>query len=223
MVGAAVGFSGRLRLTPKAKTTRGAAWHQVPLPAHPTTGLEFIFKFQITDPGADGFAFVVQSQGDNALGESGGGLGYQNIRNSIALEFDTYLNGDLEDPNANHISLHTCYKEPNSTSHSFSLACNPNVTHLTDQAVHTVRVTYLTPHLVVWLDGSVVLRAEVDIVKDVLSISGTTAPPPTPSPSSPPPPPPPPPQRCWAGFTAATGGLSQVHDILEWSCCHVSP
>jgi Legume lectin domain/Bacterial lectin len=36
------------------------------------------FDFQLTDANADGFAFVVQTLGSDALGSSGGGLGYGN-------------------------------------------------------------------------------------------------------------------------------------------------
>ena len=65
--------------------------------------------------GADGFTFVIQNSdsslfgggGSSALGSTGGGLGYAGIPNSLAVEFDTWFNPVLGDPNGNHISVHT--------------------------------------------------------------------------------------------------------------------
>jgi hypothetical protein len=42
---------------------------------------------------ANGFAFVIQAIGPNALGQGTTGLGYQGIPNSLALTFDTFTNG----------------------------------------------------------------------------------------------------------------------------------
>lgn len=58
------------------------------------------FDFQITDAQADGFAFVIQSAGPDALGSYGGGVGYGNppagtgpyIPASIAIVFDLHNN-----------------------------------------------------------------------------------------------------------------------------------
>ena len=58
------------------------------------------FDFQLTNANADGFAFVVQGNGADALGSSGGGVGYSNppngtgpgISNSFAVVFDLHSN-----------------------------------------------------------------------------------------------------------------------------------
>jgi hypothetical protein len=58
------------------------------------------FDFQLTNATADGFAFVLQSNGPNAIGSSGSGLGYGNpaggtgasITNSLAIAFDLHNN-----------------------------------------------------------------------------------------------------------------------------------
>ncbi len=57
--------------------------------------------------GADGFAFVIHNEGPNELGESGMGLGYHQINNSLAVEFDTWHNPELLDHYENHISVQT--------------------------------------------------------------------------------------------------------------------
>ena len=53
------------------------------------------FQFQITNSGgleggADGLVFVIQTQGNSALGCGGGGMGYKGLTPSVGIEFDTY-------------------------------------------------------------------------------------------------------------------------------------
>jgi hypothetical protein len=58
------------------------------------------FTFQMTNPNADGIAFVLQSQGPTALGGFGAALGYgpqqaggaPTLKNSAAIKFDLYNN-----------------------------------------------------------------------------------------------------------------------------------
>ncbi len=60
------------------------------------TSFRSSFTFQTTKIDrelADGFTFVIQNQGVNALGGRGEGLGYQGIAKSIAVKFDLFNNG----------------------------------------------------------------------------------------------------------------------------------
>jgi len=58
-----------------------------------TNGFVAQFVYQAGgNKGADGAAFVIQSQGANALGGTGGALGYAGITNSGALEINIYGN-----------------------------------------------------------------------------------------------------------------------------------
>jgi hypothetical protein len=47
---------------------------------------------------ADGFTFVLQANSPTALGQPGGGIGYQGIGNSVAIKFDTYDNEGEQNP-----------------------------------------------------------------------------------------------------------------------------
>jgi hypothetical protein len=47
---------------------------------------------------ADGFTFVLQANSPTALGQAGGGIGYQGIANSVAIKFDTYDNEGEQNP-----------------------------------------------------------------------------------------------------------------------------
>jgi len=92
-----------LRLTPNAGNQSGSAfWKQkISLPKNFSFSVYFTSKMT---PGsrADGMTFCIQ-QASNTAGSSGGGLGYQNMPGkSIAIEYDTYNNGEI---NNNHIAL----------------------------------------------------------------------------------------------------------------------
>ena len=54
--------------------------------------------------GADGIAFVLQPI-STSLGSTGGGIGYQNISPSFAVEFDTCFNSTYSDPWYNHVAI----------------------------------------------------------------------------------------------------------------------
>ena len=93
--GTALKSGNVLRLNPSLQSQAGSAWYSVLQPV--ANGFSTTFKFQITNasnPSADGIAFVIQNSqaGLQALGDGGGGIGYQGIDNSLAIEFDTYAN-----------------------------------------------------------------------------------------------------------------------------------
>ncbi|MGQ8365749.1 L-type lectin-domain containing protein [Glaciecola sp. 1036] len=74
------------------------------------------FQFEITNPtgtfdrgtdtlqGADGIAFVVQTN-SNDVGSSGGGIGYAGVQNSVIVEFDTWNNGASDNNSGNHVGI----------------------------------------------------------------------------------------------------------------------
>ena len=126
-----------LRLTGASDRLRGAAWYRRPQDV--AEGFVTTFRYRITEPstrcnvlndvhkhcvsrGADGFAFVIQGQGIDALGDGGLGLGYSGIDNSLAIEFDTFFNNEVLDPLSSHVSIHTRgWRAPNDSNHSYSL------------------------------------------------------------------------------------------------------
>ena len=188
-----------LRLTRDYPSQTGAFWYgrskmQV------AQGFETTFTFRLTYTGfvgADGFAFVVQNISQDSLGTAGSGMGYDGLKNSLAVEFDTYWNDGAGDKNDNHISIHTKGKEPNSVSEAASIGSTRTslMIDLNDEDQHTVRLTYEPGTLTVYLDNLQVLTAPV-YLEEMLELSEGAA---------------------YVGFTAATGAEYQNHDILSWS------
>jgi len=55
--------------------------------------------------GADGIAFVMMTDTIIPVSGNGGGIGYEGLTPSLVVEFDTYQNGDYNDPASDHIAL----------------------------------------------------------------------------------------------------------------------
>jgi len=201
LVGSAAQVGQRLRLTPNSGGQAGAVWFETKQSVG--TGFQTTFQFQIGQFGADGIAFIIQNTDVAALGGGGGGLGYDSIPNSLAVEFDTWENvpGDfpsgLGDPNDNHISVQTRGVLPNSADPLFSLGATTAIPFMSDGNPHTVKISYTPGFLQIFVDDLLTpaLVTELDLAT-IADLEGSQA---------------------WVGFTAATGAISEAHDILSWS------
>lgn len=140
--------------------------------------------------GADGIAFVLQPI-CSGLGSRGGGLGYQSISPSLAVEFDTWQNGHNNDPVADHIAL----QKNGDTNHGSAnkLAGPVSLPELEDGKAHAVVITWTkaTNTLKVMLDGTVRINYSGAIIQEVFQGD---------------------PQVFW-GFTAATGAAFNVQTV----------
>jgi uncharacterized repeat protein (TIGR01451 family) len=214
-----------LRLTPDQMSQVGAAWFNIKQPV--ANGFTTTFTFQLSHAGfpADGIAFVIQNApvsnelspgGLSAIGLGGGGIGYDTIPNSLAVEFDTYANGEFNDPNANHVAVQSCGTGPNSVTHSsgeFIAPCQlginssfvlPNEGFLSDGSQHTATISYTPPNcadcsgiLNVVLDGVNLFVEGVSVnLATLLSLNNGTA---------------------YVGFTGGTGAASENNDIVSWN------
>lgn len=199
-----------LRLTPARSNRAGAVWFRDKPPVR--SGFEAVFQFQITQPswlfhGTDGFAFVVQNAGLEALGGRGSAAGFgmpdpTNPRRAgipwmIAVFFDTCRNTEEGDPSANYIALRANAGPGGMRWPARRLAFTPNLSiRLKDRKVHMARIVFQPPLLSIFLDGSVepVLETKADF-----SLATDKE------------------GRAWIGFTAATGWGYENHDILSWS------
>jgi hypothetical protein len=105
--------AGVLTLTNSAAYESGSAFTSNSFTLNNQSSFSAFFKFQITSngsfgdsdgSGADGLAFVIQTN-NNTAGSAGGGIGYQGIGNSVAVEIDTYNNGSVDNNSGNHLGI----------------------------------------------------------------------------------------------------------------------
>lgn len=196
-----------LRLTPATGYQAGAASPDKLFDLTATQGFETSFRFQITNlvnGGADGIAFVFENAESPNFSSVGGGLGYDGLPNSLAVEFDTWNNYGA-DPNDNHVAVHSMGTQPNSvTDPAAQLAVTTEIPDLSDGNVHPVRIRYLPPGagansgLHVFLDGTEIIslpNLDMSTLLDLDTGHGHVA------------------------LTSATGMAAENHDILEWKMC----
>ncbi len=149
------------------------------------------FNFELTSASGDGFTFAIQNNSPTSLGANGDGLGYLGIPNSVAIKFDLYNNAG-EGPDSTGI--------------------------FTNGALPTVPAIDLTPsginlhsgdmmHAHMSYDGNALTMTLTDLVTNAsftypfvvdipTIVGGSTA---------------------YVGFTAGTGSLTAVQEILDWT------
>jgi len=226
IVGHAFKKDSIIRLTDTRSNQAGAVWHSKKVNVADGFSTKFAFKFsegynnQCNDnslPGADGIAFIIQNVSNMSFGWSGGGLGYDGISNSLALEFDTFNNDstqieNLFDPNGNHIAVQSCGESTNTAKHikDCNLAMNSNIFPLrSDDTKYYVKIDYKIGNnkFIVYLDSLPLYRNKVieldnfDISK-ILKLDQN--------------------KFAYVGFTAATGCAVENHDLLSWDLCTMS-
>lgn len=202
--GRAASVNNVLRLTPAAQGDPGSAWYNVDKPLI-AGNFSSTFQFQLSGgsdnngtDGSDGFTFAIQNGSPTALYRGANGLGYDGMPNSIVIEFDTWQNSELNDSSKSSISVHTNGTGPNNADESYSLGHYDTSGFILDDAqVHTAKISYAPGTMSVYLDNltTPVLTVSVDLAAKLNLDVG----------------------RAWVGFTAATGGGYQNHDILNWS------
>ncbi|MCE1251817.1 MAG: PEP-CTERM sorting domain-containing protein [Comamonadaceae bacterium] len=206
-VGDTVVVGNALRLTPAVDGQAGAGYSTTPVALGSGATFSTSFQFQLTQPGgidpADGITFVL-AQGTSGLGGAGGGMGYQGVGNSVAIEFDTYWNGF--DPNSNHVGVDT------NGSLSSLLTASPygqTVCDLSNYAtdgcmsngkVWSAFINYdgstQKLNVSVQQQGLALVQMITDYSIDIASYLGSN--------------------NAYVGFTAATGAGHENHDILGW-------
>jgi len=211
-VGSAGTVGPVLRLTPNADGQSGAAYSTTPITLGAGNTFSTKFQFQITNPGgiapADGITFVL-SAGSSGLGTGGGGLGYQGVPNSVAIEYDTYPNGGVDAGNSsNHVAIDLNGHVADGSADSDQAGGYPygvsscgfggGVGCLSNGDVWTTTIGYDGSNLNVTVqdDSGAVETIISNYVVDLSTVLGTS--------------------NAFVGFTSGTGAGNENHDILNW-------
>lgn len=226
-VGNAVKVNDYIQLTPPSVNKSGAIWYADPIPV--ISGFRTEFSFRIRNgsnntcqdnsiPGADGIAFVVQNFIPYALGTYGGGIGYDGIPNSVAIEFDTFSNDSTQienffDPNGNHVAVQSNGTKENSSKHTpqYTLAMAKYIMPiLNDGTVYYGKIVYSEKDksLEVYLDTIKEMATPILVVNNfdlytLLKLERG--------------------YRAYLGFTSATGCAYETHELLAWYVCPTPP
>jgi hypothetical protein len=199
--------SGDLRLTPATSNQAGAGYSTTAIALGAGATFSSTFQFRFTNTGgidpADGITFVL-AQSATGLGGLGGGLGYAGVGNSVAIEFDTYNNGEAG--GSNHVAV-----DVNGVLNNFASA-NPygqsncttgnNIRQgcMSNGSIWSATVSYdgTTKLLNVFLQdgGNAIEHLITDYSIDLAATLGTTS--------------------AFVGFTGATGAGYENQDILNW-------
>jgi hypothetical protein len=200
---------GILHLTENAPSVNGLVFYREKLSLTP--GFEMSFTFRISGgpgvadgsdgSGGDGFAVVIQNAVPTAVPPLIGYIPYH-LPGALAVEFDTWMNGNLGDPDGNHISVQrvpvkqVAAKPFAAFEHQRSIAWGTPPVNLADGQVHTVRIAYRNGVLQVFFDQmkEPVVVADTDLAGAV-DAQGMG----------------------YLGFAAGTAAAFQRHEILSWS------
>ncbi|MCC9135634.1 T9SS type A sorting domain-containing protein [Pontibacter silvestris] len=182
-------------LTLPEEFRQGEVWSVTPIDLTKSFEISFNINLGSNDNGADGVAFGLQQQASNPLfakGESGQGLGFQNIAPSVGVEFDTYDNGS-NDLSADHVGffLNGKVTEPVTTPVQMSSTSN----NTEDGADHAVKIIWVKDlnTLSVYFDGEFRTSYSADIVNEVFSDN----------------------PQVYFGFTASTGTLVNQQSVCQ--------
>jgi hypothetical protein len=157
------------------------------------------FDFQLVSAVADGFTFVIQNQGLNAVGSLGAGLGYgvgttgtgASIGKSVAVKFDIHSNsGEGSDSTGVYL---------NGASPTLP-ATNLSTTGVQLSSGHVIhaQIVYDGTNLTLTLtDETTSATTSVVYPVNIPAAVGANA--------------------AYIGFTAGTGGSSAIQNILDWN------
>lgn len=217
--------TGVLYVTPNALNQSGRVWADAPV--YVSYGFDTVFQFKVTRTaqGADGMAFLIQNSAagntanpPSSTGSQNGYGGSPGISNALAIELDMYAMtaAPFNDTSGNEISIHTMGSAAINAYESSSVGrVSPTTPVMNDQLVHTFRVNYVPGTLTVYLDDMTnpVLTTPWDFSTGGTYVNTGTAAPGLSLPNG----------TAFVGFSAATGGLSQSHEVLNWTWTSTAP
>jgi WD40 repeat protein len=215
--------SSALKLTEASVNSTGAIWTKAELPLDSGFSSEFSFKitdpyqyenYETSEPGADGLAFVIQNTSNKEFGTNGGGIGYEGIKNAIAIEIDLFNNNsnqivDKGDLNGNHVALMVIKNDSviNANHGDNTLALNTNIlTIKSNGSIYYCKVVYdaVKATIEFYIDTTKeyknpAIKVENFDIKNYITLAYNSG--------------------AYFGFTSACGSSYQMHQLLSWNLC----
>ena len=181
---------GLYTLTPNQNGQRGMVWYQNRVDLRVEFTIDVDLNFGDRDgSGADGIAFVIQNI-NTSQGSSGGGIGYQGINPSYAIEMDTWRNSTPDPASNDHIAF-----VPNGTTNVRPPTGDlVNMINIEDGNWHNMVIqwqpsTQILSYVFTHDNGTVYTDTKmVDLIGTILSSN-----------------------IAFVGFTSATGGSRNLH------------
>lgn len=177
-----------IRLVPDRPYDSGSAWYKKAIDLNAPFEMEVCLILGCKDEeGADGIVFVFTPFA--RTGFWGEGMGFAGLRPSLGIEFDTYQNYHLADPEEDHISV----MANGETYHGYSLVKPVTVPNLENCERHPLRILWKPEEslLEIYLDNELRATYAGDLVREVFKGNSGV----------------------YWGITSATGRLSNDHDI----------
>lgn len=181
-----------IELTDGGANEAGSAFFPVPMDDR---GFDTEFTFQLDNAQADGFTLTFQDVNPQALGGTGGSLGYAGIPNSRAISFDLF---DNNGEGANSIGFYGNGEQPDDRGGNYDLtALSGGTIDLRSGDIFKARIVccYQNNLTVQLTDTNTGASTTVNWPEQNLG--------PTPV--------------AYVGFTGATGALTSTQKILSWS------
>lgn len=158
-------------LTEDVINTSGTVWNKNKISLNNSFDYYFDVNLGCQDEtGADGMAFILQTQGTN-LGTSGQGIGFQNISPSLGVLIDTWQNLGDGDPDYDHVSIQMNGDISHNSSNNLAgpvtaLDGNGNIE---DCNWHIFRIKWdaITKLLEVSIDGALRVSIQKDLTAEI--------------------------------------------------------
>lgn len=153
---------GCWQITPPIGAQRGSIWSTQQIDLSQPFDIQWDLLFGYNNGGADGIAFVLQNQGTNVLGGTGGSLSFGGIVPSLGIEFDTWQNAT--DPAQDHIGI----QRDGSTTHAAPnmIAAPVALGNFEDGQYHAVRMVWnpTTQLLQVYYDCTLIISTNYNVI-----------------------------------------------------------
>ena len=174
----------------------GGVWYDNPIDFNEDFTIYYKNNFGNNDSnGADGMALVFKTTSTPDVGDSGGGVGYEGIQNSLIVEFDTWQNTDRNDPFYDHLSIMINGNASHSSPNNLVGPVPPTSTsnNMEDGLDHNVKIILAasTQTFEVFFDCELRLTLNRDIKGTIFGGDSTV----------------------FFGFVGSTGGLSNLHQV----------